>query len=651
LSGAAAAAAWAALTATFTPSTLTDDGALSGTSDSVLIDATIWVDRPFPLLRHIDIGNSLANGRWIVILHRQDCQPCRETIPVFVQLAYEFQSQPNAPRIALIEVPALAQSNRGTQPSGSLCLRGTLTEDRDWKVFTPVFFYLEDGVTKQATYSSEMMLRDVLSSVSPVNGPGEFATSRTASLLPDYRLARRLRYRNEVACGPLSLIAILKHLNFPLGTEDIEELIKSAGTSGSDMLQLQTAAEDRGLHTLGVLIMPDKLIELAQPAIVHLDGYGFAAVTDYTADGLRIVYPMRRPIILSRERFQQSFGAPGKALLMSREPLVAAKLGLADFSTPSMDSRSLRPEKSIIAVGRVYTRHWRNILKLHNESGQKIRIEDVSTEKPCTGGKILANVDSTELNPGDFVRLNTEGEQDELGGFVYRVVIRTDQPEQKELRIPVRGYVEQAILVDEPGIVLPSVNTGEQQRVEVSFDLAEGFKLEDVRVAVPEGAPIAAQIATTAGKRPRLNLTWNGAGSPGWFRYKLELRPGTDPSYAASPLFVAVQVLPRKSAFPSSLLIADDQASQSWSRKIDIEHRTESRGSFSFSWSDPAFDELLAVSDSGVDGRKQVIKIKTKDACTTATLLGKAADLRLGFRGGESLKIPVYVGKASFVRK
>src|SRR5262249_18061714 len=71
--------------ATSSPATLTDEGQILGESEVVVLDPSSWEGLQFPLLRHIDGGLALEQGQWLVVLHRHNCPPCHDAIPLYVQ--------------------------------------------------------------------------------------------------------------------------------------------------------------------------------------------------------------------------------------------------------------------------------------------------------------------------------------------------------------------------------------------------------------------------------------------------------------------------------------------------------------------------------------------------------------------------------------
>lgn len=152
----------------YTPGTLADSGHVLGQSGLVVLEPETWVGKRLPLLAHVDIGDQLAQGEWIVLLYHHDCPSCRDVIARYAQPPNgppidETHSRPaeraadsGRPRVALVEVP-----KHGTVPEqvgfdASCCLMGRLSQTREWFVTTPVELLLEGGVVKRVTVSRDL---------------------------------------------------------------------------------------------------------------------------------------------------------------------------------------------------------------------------------------------------------------------------------------------------------------------------------------------------------------------------------------------------------------------------------------------------------------------------------------------------------------
>jgi Methylamine utilisation protein MauE len=118
--------------------------AVRATSDEVhVLEPTEWLGRRFALLESIDIGPSISDGHWIVVLVQQGCPHCREAIPRYEELAEWHSQNRDATRIALVEIPPFSG-----QPPGvaGKCVWGRLDDTQSWFVSTPTEITLHDGL-------------------------------------------------------------------------------------------------------------------------------------------------------------------------------------------------------------------------------------------------------------------------------------------------------------------------------------------------------------------------------------------------------------------------------------------------------------------------------------------------------------------------
>jgi len=111
---------------------VTSDGKL------VILKPETWPGKPFALIEHIDVGNRLAEGQWLVLLYHHGCHDCERAIPIYEDLA----GRSTTTKVALIEMPPYG--NRGGHgPSG--CVNGRLSDKRDWFATTPVVVLVREG--------------------------------------------------------------------------------------------------------------------------------------------------------------------------------------------------------------------------------------------------------------------------------------------------------------------------------------------------------------------------------------------------------------------------------------------------------------------------------------------------------------------------
>lgn len=518
----------ALIMSSFTAAILTKEGEIVGDNATVVLEPETWSGQRFPLLKHIDIGERLERGSWMALLYRDECPVCRAEIEKYAQLARASDGQPDAPRLALIEVPPYGTEAVGADFSG---VRGRLNDARDWFVETPVVVQLKDGNVTRVRAAQRRPLwawtsdktdktavtgtpaghlsrewRELLSPVKP---------SQSVSGFPDYRRARRERFLSQIACGPMSLVAVLRYLDVPLTEEETESIRAAAGMKGANLLQLKGLAESHGLSALGVEVTPEKLKRMGLPAIVHLSGIGFAAALDYESEGIRLVYPLQPPRLVSDEDFTKAFGKTGRALLLSRKLLSPSSLGLGQpQERPVCDGPTLRLEQSAISVGCIHVQDWDASLVLHNDGKRMLRIKEVVPSCSC----MKVAVEHDALPAGQSTTLRVKGMANAPGGFTHAIVLVTNQSEQSIVKVPVRGYVEPPVFLEQPALQMENVVENQSAQGEVALGLAGDIGFDSVQVTIPKGAPLAAEVYESADGSLRLRLRWQGSARSGWYR-------------------------------------------------------------------------------------------------------------------------------------
>ena len=117
------------------------------TSSYEVLEPETWVGKKLPILKHIDIAESLKKGTWLVLLYHYDCPGCGTAIPEYEQIARDLQGNEDFLRIALIAVPPYGQ---GPVSENSPCMLGRLPETKEWFVTTPVVALMSDGKVTSA---------------------------------------------------------------------------------------------------------------------------------------------------------------------------------------------------------------------------------------------------------------------------------------------------------------------------------------------------------------------------------------------------------------------------------------------------------------------------------------------------------------------
>ncbi len=130
---------WSRSPAVLEPSLPADEGARV-----ILIEPDQWVEKKCPLLRHVDIGKYLSEGRWVGLLYHHDCPDCRHAIDRLRNRAASGGLEGR--RIALIEVPPHADETDSSDLQLDEFVHARLSEARQWVVTTPIEMWLDDGL-------------------------------------------------------------------------------------------------------------------------------------------------------------------------------------------------------------------------------------------------------------------------------------------------------------------------------------------------------------------------------------------------------------------------------------------------------------------------------------------------------------------------
>jgi hypothetical protein len=153
----------------YTPTTLSNSGQIIGRYKTVVLEPKTWMGKPFPLLDYIDVGETLKNGNWLVVLYHHDCPRCLEMIPRYEDQARQSANDPNAPCVALIEVPPFGAPEALPISSDSPCVLGQLSDKKEWFVETPAVLLIRSGVVSPMTESVPLVeTASMMPAVSPI---------------------------------------------------------------------------------------------------------------------------------------------------------------------------------------------------------------------------------------------------------------------------------------------------------------------------------------------------------------------------------------------------------------------------------------------------------------------------------------------------
>lgn len=317
---------------------------------------------------------------------------------------------------------------------------------------------------------------------------GDIVVSEEASPFPDFGPAWELRRLRNSACGPLSLIAILKRMDVSLSPQQTRDLLSAAGPAGTSLKQLQDLARDRGVHGLGAQLSVRQLKETGLFAIAHIRGNHFVAVVGYSQGGVQIVPPLRPPILIEDDRFQQLFGKSGTVLLLAAVPISPEQLGL-EVPAPDGDGTGSGPSLSYSAsetmIGVTHLPRWKKTVTLHNGGTEALEIYNVKASCASTS----VDIQRRSIPPGETALLAVEGRTNGLGSVGCQVFLTTNQPSEPLVRLTFRGYYEPAVRVNPPCLTFPRVLAGRPAESRVSLSIAPDCDPNQVVAFIPEGAP------------------------------------------------------------------------------------------------------------------------------------------------------------------
>ena len=109
-----------------------------------------WTDgeqagKEWPLLKHIDICESLKSKIVVVLLYRYDCPNCHEAIPEYKRFSNQMRGNNEAIQFAFVEIPPYGPARSHLIPASVNYLSGRLDTSKDWYIATPLVVLLRDG--------------------------------------------------------------------------------------------------------------------------------------------------------------------------------------------------------------------------------------------------------------------------------------------------------------------------------------------------------------------------------------------------------------------------------------------------------------------------------------------------------------------------
>ena len=110
------------------------------------MDVEEWRGKRLPLLSDIDIGATLARGRWYLVLSYGGCPRCLAVAEEYAASAKSLAAAGTATNVALVEVSGQRGNRVSPDREARGFVTGAVTASRRWIGGLPVAIELDDGV-------------------------------------------------------------------------------------------------------------------------------------------------------------------------------------------------------------------------------------------------------------------------------------------------------------------------------------------------------------------------------------------------------------------------------------------------------------------------------------------------------------------------
>lgn len=189
-------AAWLALgipaavaMGSYQAATISETGDILGESEIVVLEPEKWIGKRFPLLDYIDVGDRLAEDKWIIVLYHYDCSKCQEVISECERLSGVWAVDSVGTRVALVEMPPYENCDESMVSRGVPLVLGRLRDTREWFGATPIQVAVNEGVVLEAvdwdTRSPRLRLFEGMSAGMgtrlSIRGNGRWFSSRSSA--------------------------------------------------------------------------------------------------------------------------------------------------------------------------------------------------------------------------------------------------------------------------------------------------------------------------------------------------------------------------------------------------------------------------------------------------------------------------------------
>ena len=113
-----------------------------------------WVGGEMPIMKHIDIKETLEKGEWFILFYHHDCHTCRDVIPKYLAMARELRGNPKNLRVAFVEIPPYGPL--GIEDDFSPVILGKLADVKEWLLMTPAGVLLKSGKVQRVIMSNKL---------------------------------------------------------------------------------------------------------------------------------------------------------------------------------------------------------------------------------------------------------------------------------------------------------------------------------------------------------------------------------------------------------------------------------------------------------------------------------------------------------------
>jgi hypothetical protein len=105
-----------------------------------------WAGQEMPLFNNIDIGDVISEGISFTLFYHHDCPNCQEAVPMYDQMARDYEVFDQGIQFAFIEGPPYGQPEDNIIPSETICFTGQLDEEKEWIFVSPLMVLTMDGI-------------------------------------------------------------------------------------------------------------------------------------------------------------------------------------------------------------------------------------------------------------------------------------------------------------------------------------------------------------------------------------------------------------------------------------------------------------------------------------------------------------------------